>query len=152
MVVSVDFDGTCVTHEYPETGKNIGAEVVLKKLTDKGHRIICLSMRSKEQTNSSGIDTITAIKKWYNKNGVQLYDINNNPEQESWSKSRKVYANIYIDDQFLGCPLMFDKEYSRRPFVNWKDVSTHLYKYGLINNDERREIEEELKTKYPKLY
>ena len=25
MIIAVDFDGTCVTHEYPNVGKNIGA-------------------------------------------------------------------------------------------------------------------------------
>ena len=48
MLISVDSDGTCVTHEFPKTGRNIGAEIVLKALVDEGHNIICMSMRSKE--------------------------------------------------------------------------------------------------------
>ena len=27
MTFAVDFDGTVVTHNYPEVGKNIGAEI-----------------------------------------------------------------------------------------------------------------------------
>jgi hypothetical protein len=29
IVIAVDFDGTCVTHEYPKVGRDIGAESVL---------------------------------------------------------------------------------------------------------------------------
>jgi hypothetical protein len=32
FVVGVDFDGTCVTHEYPKIGRDIGAVPVLKEL------------------------------------------------------------------------------------------------------------------------
>lgn len=152
MVISVDFDGTCVTHEFPKTGKNIGAEVVLKTLDSIGHKIICTSMRSSEQKDSFGIDTIKEIKKWFKTNSINLYDINNNPEQEKWSKSRKIYANIYIDDQFLGCPLKIDLNFSKRAFVDWFGVSIYLLRMGIINNSQFNDIEKELKLKYPTFY
>lgn len=31
MILGLDFDGTCVTHEFPKIGKDIGAIPVLKK-------------------------------------------------------------------------------------------------------------------------
>ena len=37
MILAVDFDGTCVTHEFPEVGRDIGAVPVLKELVEKGH-------------------------------------------------------------------------------------------------------------------
>ena len=37
MEIAIDFDGTCVTHEYPGVGREIGAAPVLKKLTENGH-------------------------------------------------------------------------------------------------------------------
>lgn len=40
MIIAVDFDGTCVIHEFPKVGKDIGAVPVLKKLIEKGHKII----------------------------------------------------------------------------------------------------------------
>lgn len=46
MVIAVDFDGTCVTHEFPKIGKDIGAIPVLRKLVEKGHQIILYTMRS----------------------------------------------------------------------------------------------------------
>ena len=45
MYIAVDFDGTCVTHEYPKVGKDIGAAPVLKKLIKEGHQLILHTMR-----------------------------------------------------------------------------------------------------------
>jgi len=152
MIVSVDFDGTCVTHEFPRTGKDIGAEIVLKALTDKGYKIICLSMRSSEHKDSVGIDTIKAIKDWFKSHNIPLYAVNNNPDQDEWSKSRKVYANLYIDDQFLGCPLKNSFAYSSRPFVDWKKVADWLYRYNLITSGQANELIDKLEEEYPQLY
>lgn len=46
MLIAVDFDGTCVTHEFPKVGKDIGAERVLKLLVENGHQLILHTMRS----------------------------------------------------------------------------------------------------------
>ena len=151
MVLSVDFDGTCVTHEYPNVGKNIGAEIVLREIS-LNHDIICVSMRSDEQVDSTGIDTIKAIKNWFKKEGIELTAINDNPEQKKWSKSRKIYANIYIDDQFLGCPLQMNTDYSDRPFVNWFKIAILLRNIGVFSERRTIAILDELKAKYPKLY
>jgi len=40
MIIAVDFDGTCVIHKFPDIGENIGAEIVLKKLTDDGSELL----------------------------------------------------------------------------------------------------------------
>ena len=45
MTINIDFDGTCVTHDFPNVGKSIGAEKVLKRLTDNGHQLILFTMR-----------------------------------------------------------------------------------------------------------
>ena len=46
MYIAIDFDGTCVTHEYPNIGKDIGAIPVLKQLVKDGHKLILYTMRS----------------------------------------------------------------------------------------------------------
>lgn len=43
--IAIDFDGTVVTHAYPEIGEDAGAAPVLKELTDNGCRLILYSMR-----------------------------------------------------------------------------------------------------------
>lgn len=152
MIVSVDFDGTCVTHEFPNTGKNIGAEIVLKALVDEGHEIICLSMRSEEHKETCGVDTIQGIKDWFSSHGIELFAINDHPGQETWSKSRKVYASTYIDDQFLGCPLKIYKTYSYKPFVDWLIVAVILQKRGFLSIEVFHKVKKELEEKYPELY
>ena len=120
MYIAVDFDGTCVTHEYPNIGKDIGAVPVLKKLTDSGHKIILNTMRS-------GDKLVEAIQ-WFADNNIPLYGANANPTQKDWTDSPKVFANLYIDDAALGCPLIFDHAVSSRPFVNWVMVEEILEK------------------------
>ena len=113
MIIGVDFDGTCVTHEYPNVGKDIGAETVLLKLTERGCKLILNTMRG----NIDG-DLGDAVQ-WFASKNIPLYGINTNPTQANWTKSPKVYCNIYIDDAALGCPLKFIPEISDRPFVDW---------------------------------
>ena len=55
MVIAVDFDGTCVTHDFPNTGIDIGAEIVIDYLINNGCNIICISMRSDEHKEERGI-------------------------------------------------------------------------------------------------
>lgn len=152
MVISVDFDGTCVTHEYPKVGKDIGAEIVLKALTKAGHDIICTTMRSQMDKDNWNVDTVSEAKKWFSGNDIKLYGFNENPSQAEWSDSRKIYANTYIDDQFLGCPLSYNKSYSKRAFVDWYRVCIYLEIQGLLSHDESERVMEEIVKKYPNIY
>ena len=120
LYIAVDFDGTCVSHEYPKVGKDIGAVPVLKKLTNSGHKIILNTMRS-------GKELADAIK-WFIDNDIPLFGANENPTQKSWTTSPKVHANIYIDDAALGCPLKMDNAISNKPFVDWNAVEEYLEK------------------------
>lgn len=47
MIIAVDFDGTCVTHEFPKVGRDIGAVPVLRKLVENGHKLILFTMNLK---------------------------------------------------------------------------------------------------------
>lgn len=118
LIICVDFDGTCVTHEYPNIGKEIGAAEVLKQLTDKGHKLILFTMRS-------GKELQDAIN-WFEERNIPLFGINQNPEQYTWTSSPKPYANLYIDDAAYGCPIKYDRTLSDRPFVNWNIIKTNL--------------------------
>lgn len=111
LYIGIDFDGTCVTHEYPRVGKDIGAVPVLKKLTDSGHLLILNTMRSGKELDDAA--------QWFIDNDIPLYGVNENPSQKSWTSSPKVYAHLYIDDAALGCPLKMDNAVSDRPFVDW---------------------------------
>ena len=124
MYIAVDFDGTCVTNEYPNVGRDIGAVPVLKKLVDAGHKLILNTMRS-------GKELADAIR-WFIDNNIPLFGINENPTQKSWTASPKVYAHIYIDDAALGCPLTTDDLVTKKPFVDWEEVEKQLIKMEFI--------------------
>ena len=124
MYIAVDFDGTCVTHDYPRIGKEIGATKVLKRLVEAGHKLILNTMRS-------GKELQDAIH-WFNKNGIELYGVNENPTQKRWTTSPKVYAHMYIDDAAFGCPLRNVPDFSDRPFVDWDSVWRQLIQMGIV--------------------
>ena len=119
MNIGIDFDGTCVTHEYPRIGKDINAVPILSALVERGHNLILITMRS-------GKELKEAVK-WFKENNIDLYSINSNPTQRKWTKSPKIYAHLYIDDAGLGVPLIYNPEYSTRPYVDW-DAAYHLLK------------------------
>jgi hypothetical protein len=60
MIIGVDFDGTVVAHEFPKIWKSIGAERVLRRLVDAGHRLVLFTMRSDQPEVSSDDPTIHA--------------------------------------------------------------------------------------------
>ncbi len=124
IVIAVDFDGTCVTHDYPRVGKDIGAVPVLKALTEKGHLLILNTMRS-------GI-YLKEAEQWFADNGIPLFGSNNNPDQKTWTASPKVYAHLYIDDAALGTPLTVDPELSRRPYFDWEAGRAYLAGRGIL--------------------
>lgn len=125
MYIAIDFDGTCVSHEYPEVGKDIGAVPVLKKLVEAGHKLILFTMRGKPKSPGER-DTLQEALDWFKKNDIPLYDVNNNKTQWRWTTSKKVYANLYIDDASLGAPVKMDYTISDRPFIDWDKVKEML--------------------------
>lgn len=133
MIIAIDFDGTCVTHTYPKVGKDIGAATVLKKLVENGHQLMLWTMRG-TRPHHDGTDTLRDAIKWFEKNEIPLWGINENPEQKAsgWSNSHKQYAELYIDDAALGCPLTFNPFYGNKPFVDWSKVEEYLVGAGLI--------------------
>lgn len=128
LTINIDFDGTCTTHDFPKVGKEIGAVPVLKKLVEKGHKLILFTMRS---DNEKGKFLKEAVQ-WFKGNDIPLYGIQTNPSQSEWTSSPKSYAQLMIDDSALGCPLKFDPEMSDRPFVNWEIVERWLEVNQLI--------------------
>ena len=100
MVIAVDFDGTIVKHKYPSIGKEIPFAVkTLKLLQEKGHQIILWTYRSGKELDEA--------VQFCQKRGLIFHAVNNNFEDEEFdnSYSRKIYADIYIDDRnLLGIP------------------------------------------------
>lgn len=121
-IVAVDFDGTCVTNEYPRIGKEIGAAPVLKKMTDKGIKLVLCTMRDGK--------LLEEAVQWFKDNNIPLYGVNKTPGQYKWTNSPKIFANYYIDDAAIGVPLIFDP--GNKPFVDWEKLKPYLETYGLL--------------------
>lgn len=128
MTINIDFDGTCVTHDFPKIGKSIGAETVLKKLTDNGHQLILFTMRSDFVSQNY----LTQAVDWFKQNEIPLFGIQYNPQQTDWTSSPKSYAQLMIDDSALGCPLIVNPEIHHKPFVDWKAVEEWFVKKNLL--------------------
>lgn len=120
MYIAIDFDGTCVTHEYPNIGKDIGAIPVLQQLVKDGHKLILYTMRSGKELDDA--------VQWFNTNNIPLYGINENPSQKRWTTSPKIFAHIYIDDAAIGAPLItYNSNFApHRPYICWDNMYEYI--------------------------
>lgn len=125
MILNIDFDGTCITHEYPRVGKDIGAVPVLKRLVENGHQLILFTMRGNNSHLKEAVD-------WFKQNDIPLYGINTNPTQRSWTDSPKSQADFIIDDTALGIPLIFNWNFSTNPYIDWIEMEKLLIQRGLL--------------------
>lgn len=140
MYICIDFDGTCVTHEFPSIGKDIGAIPVLKELVKNNHKLILFTMRSNMKDvksldyniHSQSGNYLDEAVKWFKNNKIPLYGINVNPDQITWTESPKAYGQLYIDDAALGIPLKYNINISERPFVDWEEVYKLLKSQNVI--------------------
>ena len=107
LIIAVDFDGTIVEDAYPEVGSaRIFAFETLKELQSDGHRLILWTYR-----NGSKLDEAVAFCK---KNGIEFYAVNKSyPEEVYEGKvSRKINADLFIDDRNIGGMLGWGEIYS----------------------------------------
>lgn len=140
MDIVLDFDGTCVTHSFPEIGHDIGAVPVLKRIVAAGHNLILFTMRSDDQVErelNDGYklhagDFLTQAVNWFAENDIPLYGVQRNPTQDTWTSSPKAYGQLIIDDAALGAPLIFDPSISNRPFIDWNRVELHFLSLKLM--------------------
>lgn len=98
MIIAVDFDGTIVEHKYPAMGEPLlFAFETLRELYKQGHKLILWTYRSG--------DALQEAVDLCRKNGVEFYAVNKNYPDEIFDEnivSRKIYADIYIDDKNFG--------------------------------------------------
>lgn len=98
-IIAVDFDGTIVTHEYPNIGEELPfATETLRMLIRDHHRVILWSVREGKLLQDA-ID-------WCRERGVEFYAVNRDyPEEEKEKNnhySRKLKADYFIDDRGIG--------------------------------------------------
>ena len=97
LTLAIDFDGTIVEDAYPKIGKpNPFAFETLKKLQQDGHRLILWTYRY-GKTLQDAVD-------FCKKNGLEFYAVNCSFPNEEYNskKSRKINADLFIDDRNIG--------------------------------------------------
>jgi len=97
LTIAIDFDGTIVENAYPKIGKPlIFAFETIKKLQENRHRVILWTYRRGKE-----LDQAVAFCE---KHGITFYAINMSFPEEDYdtSYSRKINADIFIDDRNIG--------------------------------------------------
>ena len=98
MTIAVDFDGTIVTHEYPNIGKPIPFAIeTLKKLQQEGHHQLILWTCREGELLQEAIDYCAS-------KGLEFYSVNSNFPEENAEivRARKLEAELFIDDRNVG--------------------------------------------------
>lgn len=97
LTLAIDFDGTIVEDAYPKIGKpKTFAFETLKSLQRDGHRLILWTYRYGK--------TLKEAVEFCKKNGIEFYAVNSSFPNEEYNpkKSRKINADLFIDDRNIG--------------------------------------------------
>ena len=120
MRIAVDFDGTIVENQYPAIGvEKPFAVKTLKRLAAEGDDIILWTARSGPLLQDA-VD-------WCESQGLKFFAVNSNyhtcvAHQNGFKGSRKIHADIFIDDRiiggFPGWPTVYSKITSIRKSID----------------------------------
>lgn len=99
MIVAVDFDGVLCEDKFPEIGSpNYGVMSLVREIMDAGHEVVLWTARVD--------DRLTEAVKWCEDYGLHFDAVNENApsnraryESEYPNGTRKVYADVYLDDK-----------------------------------------------------
>lgn len=109
-IIAVDFDGTLCSDCYPNIGEpNLPLIVLLQRLQKQGKQIILWTCRCGKQLQEA-VD-------WCSSFGLQFDAVNENVRQtleRYGTESRKISADVYIDDK--AC---YPWEYFPREYIPW---------------------------------
>jgi len=93
MIIAIDFDGTLVEHEFPHIGPlKPGAVEALRAFKKAGHQIIIWTCRQGSDEQE--------VRLFLLQNKIP-FDTINTPIPGYDLATRKLYADIYIDDKGL---------------------------------------------------
>lgn len=97
MKIAVDFDGTIVEHKYPAIGEELLFAIeTLKELQRQQYQLVLWTFRAGKELDEA--------VEFCRKRGLEFYAVNKNYPEEVYddSISRKINADIYIDDRNIG--------------------------------------------------
>jgi len=112
LIIAIDFDGTIVEDAYPSIGEPlIFALDTIKRLQSEGHRLILWTYRNGRKLQEA-VDFCA-------KNDIVFYAVNKNYPEEIFDNkiSRKIHADIFIDDRNIG------------GFIGWTAIHKEIFNY-----------------------
>jgi hydroxymethylpyrimidine pyrophosphatase-like HAD family hydrolase len=135
IIIAVDFDGTIVDHEYPGIGRDkLFAFQTLRELDKLGARLILWTIRTGKELDDA--------VEYCRMNGIEFYAVNKNYPEEIFDEtvSRKINADIYIDDKNIG------------GFPGWSGVWQMLVPYELEEQEAEKRISSSRKNVFKQLF
>lgn len=114
MTISIDFDATSVSHNYPYVGEDLPECVeTLKRWHDLYDVQYILN------TMRSGKELEDAVN-WFREKEIPLFGIQKHPTQHTWTDSPKCHARWNIDDRDALMVLTTDEK--GIPCVDWGEL------------------------------
>jgi hypothetical protein len=97
MVIAVDFDGTIVEDAYPQIGKPVpfAVDVIRRLILEEHHQFVLWTVREGKYLDEA--------VEYCRRRGIEFYSVNKIcPTEEDVFMSRKIAADIFIDDRNIG--------------------------------------------------
>ena len=131
MVIGLDFNGTLMSYDYPNSiGKDIGAVPVLKRLQEKGHEFVLMTSVSPNEVGPAK-QRFAEMLAWFTLNDINIIGINENPRCDAITAKPRL--DLIIDDHALGVPLIYNDTLSPRPYVDWERVEKWFEDCGILD-------------------
>jgi hypothetical protein len=124
LKIAIDFDGTIVEHEYPDIGKDkLFAFETMRELQKHGALLILWTFRAGKELDEA--------VEYCRKKGIEFYAVNKNYPEEKFdnSISRKINADVYIDDKNIG------------GFPGWSSIWQQLSLYDEMEKETLRKLQ-----------
>lgn len=162
-IIAVDFDGTCCLANFPEVGKDIGAQYVLQELVRNGNKIILFTMRGKAtyDWNHEPLknNVLQDAIDWFGRHNIPLWGVNVNPQQEQdkWTDSPKPFANVIIDDYNVCAPFRYVVSHQSiliritLKILDWKEIASWLALQGYLTGEQKHNCIEKIEEDISKL-
>lgn len=105
MIIAVDFDGILCENKFPDIGApEHDMILMIRQLMDQDHEVILWTSRTDQELENA--------VEWCKNHGLYFTAINDNApsNKEKYEHmypngTRKVYADVYIDDHNLDCQM-----------------------------------------------
>ena len=126
MIIAVDFDGTIVENRLPEIGKELpfAVECLIRLQQEEQHQMILWTVRED--------DLLDQAVEWCKKRGLVFYAVNKNNPEEKTKGSRKLKADLFIDDLNLGgipeWELIYKMIKAHNVYRNYEEVYRSAFK------------------------